>query len=168
MLFKGFLPAVTKHHVEKRILAAHPLHLFRIIQDVDQYAKFLPLCTHSKVLQERHKDGSFQATLTVGMPPFFQETYVSHVTVIPEQLTIETKSIQSSYFDSLRSRWTLRHLEEEPGKVDVDFFVELTVSDPLIVSVLDQVLQTVAGQQVDAFEKRCQQVPLPPELQQTQ
>ena len=37
----------------------------------------------------------------------------------------------------------------------------MTVSDPVIVTVLDQVLQQVAGRQVEAFEKRCEEKPLP-------
>jgi hypothetical protein len=43
----------------------------------------------------------------------------------------------------------------------------MTVSDPVIVAVLDQILEEVAGQQVEAFEKRCQVLPLPLELIET-
>lgn len=110
------------------------------------------------------KAHSFRATLTVGMPPL-QETYISHVHVIPETLTVETKSVESKLFDSLSSRWHLtpnKHLPNE--SVHVDFEVELSVSDPLVVGLLDQLLTGVAGQQVEAFAKRCQQLPLPPDL----
>jgi hypothetical protein len=40
----------------------------------------------------------------------------------------------------------------------------MTVSDPVIVAVLDQVLQGVAGRQIEAFEKRCGELPLPVDL----
>jgi hypothetical protein len=46
----------------------------------------------------------------------------------------------------------------------VSFEVEMTVSDPLIVAVLDQVLQEIAGRQVEAFDKQCQELPMPFEL----
>ena len=39
MILKSFLSPVTKRHVERQILNTPPLHLFRIIQDVDQYSK---------------------------------------------------------------------------------------------------------------------------------
>jgi ribosome-associated toxin RatA of RatAB toxin-antitoxin module len=155
----------------------------------------------------------------------FCEEYVSRVTVIPEQLRIETKSIvrqtdqqqqqQQHMFDSLRSTWQLKRVvleekgqqrqwqqgpgdEEEKGddhtdhhkdKRDdtiatsftssslssskglysniachVDFEVEMTVSDPLVVAVLDKILIQVAGHQVEAFEKRCKVIPYPMEL----
>jgi hypothetical protein len=42
----------------------------------------------------------------------------------------------------------------------VDFWTEMTVSDPVIVSVLDQVLKEAAGRQVAAFEKRCKVTPI--------
>ena len=172
MILRGFLSPVTKRHVEKKILPTHPLHLFRIIQDVDRYAEFLPLCTYSKVNKKLPQ--GFEATLTVGLPPLFTETYRSHVTVNPDQLLVETKSLDGKYFDSLSSRWKLEAssssshgtMEDDSNGnyCHVDFCVEITASDPVIVSTLDQVLAKIAGDQVRAFAQRCRQVPLPNDL----
>jgi coenzyme Q-binding protein COQ10 len=166
-MLRGFLSPVTKRHVESKILSTNPLHLYRIIQDVDSYSKFLPLCSHSQVLRRAPNGRSFQATLTVGMPSLFQETYVSDVLLNPQELIIETKSIQSKLFDSLRSRWKLAEIKDgvHKGHCQVNFEVEMTVSDPFIMATLDEVLRQVAGRQVDAFEKQCRQVPLPADLQ---
>ena len=164
MIFTSFLSPITKRHIERKVLQTHPLHLFRIIQDVDKYAEFLPLCTYSKV--NRKLSNGFEATLTVGLPPLFSETYRSRVTVFsqPEQLVVETKSLDGKYFDQLTSRWQLRGLGAQPIRCEVDFLVEITASDPVIVSTLDQVLKKIAGEQVLAFEKRCRQIPLSEEL----
>ena len=43
----------------------------------------------------------------------------------------------------------------------VDFRVEMTVSDPITIAVLDRVLYNVAESQVNAFEKRCRELPPP-------
>lgn len=210
MIFRSFLSSpTTKHHVERRILRTHPLHLFRIICNVDEYSLFLPLCTHSKIIEpttevtsststqhmyrnndwtgyntknntlrnQQHKyfsdcsnnknrtdNTQFDATLSIGFPPFFEETYVSQVKVSPSQLMIESRSIESNNFDSLYSRWILREVNTDnmnpntEPKCEVDFKVEMTVSDPIITHVLDQVLHEVAGKQVEAFERRCHQV----------
>lgn len=161
MLFRSILSPVTKTHVERRILKTHPVHLFRIIENVDDYAFFLPLCSYSKILS-RHDGTSFDARLTVGLPPFFEETYVSRVKTDPTNLIIKSDSIQSKLFDSLSSRW---HLTKTAGNdCMVDFQVNMTVSDPVIVSVLDQVLQQVAAKQVDAFDQRCRDLPLPKDI----
>jgi ribosome-associated toxin RatA of RatAB toxin-antitoxin module len=85
--------------------------------------------------------------------------------VVPERWTVETQSIESKMFDSLRSQWTLSPVDGfENTQCKVDFQVEMTVSDPVIRGTLDTVLRQVAERQVDAFEKRCREIPLPHDL----
>lgn len=201
---------ITKRHGESRILRTHPLHLFRIIQNVDEYQTFLPLCSYSKVDHDTisHDGRTFDATLVVGKPPLFSEEYISRVSVRPDSLRIDTTSIwtKNGQFDSLKSTWQLRPVklprptdddenddvgeaqgnesysysdhhhaigrEEDPTLIrlppphcdvgcHVDLEVEMTVSDPFVVSILDQILMHVAGKQVEAFDRRCRVVPFP-------
>ena len=156
MIFRSLLPSVTRSHSEQRLLQTNPKHLFRIINDVDCYSQFLPLCSRSQVLSR--SGNSYRATLTVGIPPLFQETYTSHVVADPDRLVITAKSIDSKLFDSLASTWKLRATAKEHECL-VDFDVTLTVSDPLVVGALDQILQQVASRQVQAFDKRCREIP---------
>jgi coenzyme Q-binding protein COQ10 len=194
---------ITKRHGECKIIKTHPLHLFRIIQNVDDYQHFLPFCSYSKVDPTTiSKDGrTFHATLIVGNPPLFSEEYISKVLVQPEFLTIRTTSIvtKNQLFDSLISTWQLKPVpllqQHEPpnASIDdddstqrtrsilspppppplqiplpystigcsVDLTVEMTVSDPFVVTILDQLLFHVAGKQVQAFEERCNVIPYP-------
>ena len=160
-MLKGFLGSVSKRqHVERKILLhTNPSHLFQIIVDADQYSKFLPLCSHSRVLRRSECGQQFDATLTVGLPPLFEETYVSNVTAKYDDFTVETVSTESKLFDSLQSKWKLYPIKGDKSKCDVDFEVTIAASDPIIVGTLDRVLQEVAGRQVAAFEKRCREVP---------
>ena len=126
MIFRSFLSPITKRHAEQKVLQTHPQHLFRIIQDVDRYAEFVPLCTSSKV--NKTLPQGFEATLTVGLPPLFSETYRSRVTVIPDQLVVETKSLNGKYFDELTSRWKLDAIDNGQSDLPhckVDFLVEI-------------------------------------------
>jgi ribosome-associated toxin RatA of RatAB toxin-antitoxin module len=145
---------------------------------------FLPLCSHSKILRYAPLSAGtissddlvcFDATLTVGLPPLFQETYTSAVTVNLNELTVESKSISSKLFDSLYSCWKLTPVpcDEDDDRqralsprCAVHFEVEMTVSDPLIVGTLETVLEQVAGRQVQAFADRCQQIPMSRDLRQ--
>jgi coenzyme Q-binding protein COQ10 len=164
-MFKSFLSPVTKRHAVRKVLRTHPLHLFRIVQDVDDYKNFLPMCTESKIIRLSPDGRSFDGALTVGFSSLFTEHYISRVSVIPETLTIQTESFESTHFESLRSRWTLGEVEvNNEVWCDVDFEVEMTVSNPVIVNVLDTVLQQVAVRQVDAFEKRCLEIAMPTHL----
>jgi ribosome-associated toxin RatA of RatAB toxin-antitoxin module len=187
MILRSFLPSVTKRHVEKKILAAVPaLHLFRIVADVDAYSTFLPLCSKSRIIRRlpspaaaaavsyagvadhhqhhhyqhhHHNEQRFEAILTVGLPPLFQETYTSLVVANLRQLTIASTSIQSSpTIDSLTSLWSLKEIDGGQS-CEVQLEVAMTVRDPIAVAALDHVLATVARQQVAAFSKRCLDIP---------
>jgi ribosome-associated toxin RatA of RatAB toxin-antitoxin module len=204
---------ITRRHIEQQVLYNTNIHkLFRIIQDVDQYSNFLPLCSYSKIIPSSKRNGNdgrhyFEATLTVGVPPFLQETYDSAVYINHDQYTVETQSIKSQKFDSLKSFWKLSspastptttssttqflkenippnipndmHLQsiyhpqkqqhplsttttttelESTNITNVYFMVEMTVSDPMIATTLDQLLVKVAKQQVEAFAQRCQTI----------
>jgi ribosome-associated toxin RatA of RatAB toxin-antitoxin module len=194
MILRSFLPSVTKRHVEKKILAAPALHLFRIVADVDAYSTFLPLCSKSRIIRRlppsqpsspaaaaafyagvvnhhhhhHHQSNNnndeqrFEAMLTVGLPPLFQETYTSLVVANRRQLTITSTSIQSSpTIDSLTSLWSLKEIDGGES-CEVQLEVAMTVRDPIIIAALDQVLATVARQQVAAFSKRCLDIPFMP------
>ena len=168
------------HTIENRLLKSiHPLHLFRIVQDVDRYQEFLPFCGHSEVFPNTISNGgrSFEADLAVGLGPLFQTKYRSQVTVDPQNLIISTVSGRSapktgiggmssgSMFETLKSRWELFPVVEQNNKdqdkdpvlvgTAVDFSVEMTVSDPMVETVLNNTLRKMAETQVEAFEERC-------------
>ncbi len=184
--------ATTQSHtIQNRLLKSiHPLHLFRIVQDVDKYQDFLPSCGHSEVFANTISKGgrSFEADLAVGLGPFFQTKYRSRVSVDPQNLIISTESGRSvpkngmgattsssssgSMFEALKSRWELFPViepnqdddsDKEPTLIgtSVDFWVEMTVSDPMVETVLNNVLRQMAETQVQAFEERCWALPQP-------
>ncbi|KAL7568258.1 hypothetical protein ACA910_022599 [Epithemia clementina (nom. ined.)] len=123
------------------------------------------------------------------LPPLWTETYTSHVQVFPHQYRIQTKSVESKWLESLESTWQLtpqllpsnnaptgaaalntaaaansQELSWELGQrpdswCHVHFSMTLQTRDSLILQTLDQVLQGVAQQQVQAFERRCHAVP---------
>ncbi len=172
------------HSIQNRFLQSiHPLHLFRIVQDVDRYQEFLPFCGHSEVFPDTISNGgrSFEADLAVGLGPLFQTRYRSKVTVDPDRLVISTVSGKSSsngmgvssgtMFEALTSRWELFSVvTEQDNNTDsdsaligtsVDFSVEMTVADPMVETVLNNVLRQMAETQVQAFHERCLALPNP-------
>jgi ribosome-associated toxin RatA of RatAB toxin-antitoxin module len=168
---------ITRKVTESRMVRTTPEHFYPIICNVSEYSEFLPYCSKSQILRFSSCQTMFDAVLTVGYPPFFTETYVSRVTMKQSAIpwTVETKSIQSNIISSISSTWKLYPaLSSSFNRVDdnisvpshkgekeqhlkscyVELSVEMQVSDPFIISVLDQVLAKVATSQVEAFEKR--------------
>lgn len=91
---------------------------------------------------------------------------------------VTAKSIKSNLFHGLSSSWKLREangrnlnsdIGQEPdlmnesvtstAATNVEFEVEISVCDPIIMTALDSSLEEVAKQQVAAFEKRCFDIP---------
>lgn len=141
---------------------------------MDKYDQFLPLCNASKVLTRSSCGNHYDASLQIGLPgsSAFQEEYVSRVSVnvSSDEMLVEARSIKSNLFDSLSSKWKLREVVSDANTINssdnhsqgvsthVDFEVEMSVSNPVVVAVLDSVLEEVAGRQVKAFENRCREL----------
>lgn len=68
-------------------------------------------------------------------------------------MVIESESIESDKIESIQSKWVLQ--ERGDTKCHVDFQVELVVRDPVLVNVLDRVMEQVSERQVEAFQQRC-------------
>mmetsp|Transcript_10408 Transcript_10408/g.15762 ORF Transcript_10408/g.15762 Transcript_10408/m.15762 type:complete len:198 (+) Transcript_10408:196-789(+) len=174
---------IKKGHIVRKIVATPPEHLFSIINDVDAYQKFLPFCKSSKILRKSSCETQFDASLRVGLsdlPPLdaVEEEYISRVKVEKKndkgckEWIVEAKSIRSTLFHGLSSKWSLREVEDPNMPYTkcaeatlkpwtrVEFEVEMTVSDPILATALDKVLESVANQQIEAFEKRCHQTPI--------
>ena len=175
-MLKAFLPnlpSITKKHTVNKVIKTNPKHLFNIINDVNQYSNFLPLCAHSKILQKSKCGTMYDATLTIGFGSLFTEQYISRVKVDNRNMIVTTNSIQSKLFDSLKSKWKLsdhvsssalisrdnNNEKKEDIWCNVQFEVEISVNDPIISNVLDTVLSDVAKKQVEAFQQRCHEVP---------
>ncbi len=95
---------------------------------------------------------------------------------------VEAKSIKSHLFHGLSSSWKISSEDGEDVGISewvnendpvhscgnigdtfaltkVEFQVEMSVEDPWIAAALDHVLESVALKQVEAFEKRCREIP---------
>jgi len=117
-----------------------------------------------------------------------EEEYVSRVRHVQQvsrndgkdEWIIEANSIRSNLFHGLSSSWQITLLDKDVllvrdrdgpttstsldgknGKImtKVKFEVEISVADPIISVALENILESVAIQQMEAFEKRCKEIP---------
>ena len=185
-IFSASANPVRHRHVVNKIVATTPQHLYNIVIDVDSYKHFLPFCKSSQILRKSDCGTLFDASLTIGvsnLPPLnaIEEEYVSRVRHIQQvspngkdEWIIEANSIRSNLFHGLSSSWQITSLDKdafvgdrptslggEHGKqmTKVKFEVEMSVADPIISVALKKILESVAIQQMEAFEKRCKEIP---------
>eukprot|EP00979_Chaetoceros_neogracilis_P010372 scaffold2455_cov212-Chaetoceros_neogracile.AAC.26 len=187
-IFRSSANPVRHRHVVNKIVATSPQHLYAVITDVDSYKHFLPFCKSSKVLRRSSCGTQFDASLTIGvsnLPPLnaIKEEYISRVRHVQQvssdgkdEWMVEAKSIRSNLFHGLNSSWHLTTHSgllnsDTPGLVDEDcandenkmtkvkFEVEMSVADPMISIAMENILENVAIRQIEAFEKRCKEIP---------
>lgn len=180
-IFRSSANPVQHRHVVNKILAISPQHLYSIVTDVDSYKLFLPFCNSSKILRRSNCGTQFDASLTIGvsnLPPLnaIEEEYVSRVRHVQQvssdgrdEWIVEAKSIRSNLFHGLSSSWhltTYTHgladkdcANDEMKMTKVKFEVEMSVADPIISVAVERILENVAIQQIEAFERRCRDIP---------
>jgi ribosome-associated toxin RatA of RatAB toxin-antitoxin module len=125
-MFRGFLTPVTKRHVEQILSTAR--HLYRIIQDVDSYSKFLPMCSHSHKSYAERNGVPFKRLLQSVLPSSFTKPMSPDVLLNPQGDYRNQKYSSSKLFDSLRSRWKLMRskMARTRDYCEVNFEVEMT------------------------------------------
>ncbi|KAH8118800.1 dehydrase and lipid transport-domain-containing protein [Phellopilus nigrolimitatus] len=173
---------------ERKILPYSQKQLYELVADVDNYHRFVPYCTESKVLASRlvKTNKSSQETevekkearLTVGFLAF-KESYVSEVTCQP---CLSVEAIASSgtpLFKKLVTTWrfqpaspssphptqsgVLSHAGvssngDAAGPTLMSIDLVFAFSNPLYAGVSSAFFKQVSTMMVQAFEKRCVQV----------
>lgn len=55
--------------------------------------------------------------------------------------------------------WLIKIANDEMKMTKVKFEVEMSVADPIISVAVERILENVAIQQIEAFERRCREIP---------
>jgi len=131
-----------------------------MVADIDQYAAFLPWCTHSHVL-ERTEHGC-RAEIAVGFSPI-HERYVSDVVFDPSRNSVRAEASNSELFKELVNTW---HFAPGGGAGGAATYVNVNVTyefrNPMHALLAAAAFDQVARQMIRAFEKRAHTLYGPP------
>ncbi|KAJ3161046.1 hypothetical protein HDU86_007665 [Geranomyces michiganensis] len=105
---------LRKEHSQRHTLPYSPRQLYALVADVEQYHRFVPWCTRSRVLENkkltRNDDGGggaertiMRAELGIGFRAL-SETYVSRVEAV-EGVSVTALAQDSSVFKQLNTTW---------------------------------------------------------------
>jgi coenzyme Q-binding protein COQ10 len=121
-----------------------------IILNVNEYQKFVPHCTHSKILKKQ--EGLIEAEITISFS-IFKVSYISEIIykVNGNIAEIEVREKKTHTFKNLFNKWIIKLTKDE---ICVDFFVEFEIKNILLSKIASASLPLVSEIILNAFIKR--------------
>jgi ribosome-associated toxin RatA of RatAB toxin-antitoxin module len=129
--------------------------MFALIEAVDQYPLFLPLCSSARVIE---RDAEvLQAQIVISKGPISQAFTTRNQLNPPFEMTLE---LVSGPFRHLKGLWQLTPHSDSSAHWGCRVYFELgfDLKNPLLRMTLGPLFEQVAGGQVDAFVERAHRV----------
>ena len=145
------------HYDTTRRVQHSAADMFDLVADVENYPKFLPLCTALRVL-ERHQDQDaevFVAEMQVGYKAI-RETFKTRVTCERAARHILVEYIDGP-FRYLKNSWAFRDTRQGVGS-HVDFHIEYEFRSRMLSVLMGGMFDQAFRRFAAAFEKRADQV----------
>ncbi len=145
------------HVFETRHPIAHSADdMFKLVADVENYPKFLPLCEALKLKRRERRDGRevLIATMTVGYK-LIRESFTTEVI-----LDADTRTILVHYLDGpfafLENRW--RFVPLTPKSCELDFYIAYSFRSRLLERLMGGLFDRAVRKYTNAFEARADAV----------
>lgn len=125
--------------------------MYQLVNQVEDYAKFLPWCKESKVLTRTEDEVRATLVLSGGG---FQKSFTTCNRLQKDKI-IEIRLLDGP-FNQLEGFWRFEHLEGGTCRISLD--LEFEFSSKLLALAFGPVFSQVANTLVDAFRKRAAEV----------
>ncbi|QEM83433.1 type II toxin-antitoxin system RatA family toxin [Halomonas binhaiensis] len=138
--------------VNRSAMVRHtPKQMFDLVNDFERYPEFLPGCCRARLLErdESHLIGE----MTLGRAGLEQTIATRNRLFEPERIEL---NLVKGPFKKLTGRWKFIAMGESVCKVSLEMDFEF--SSRLLGMAFGKVFQQIAGQQVDAFTRRADQI----------
>lgn len=138
--------------VHKSVLLAYSAEqMYALVENFEDYPKFLPWCGGAAVLQR--EDDKVTASLTINYHGVKQSFVTKNTNRPPTSIDME---LVEGPFKHLHGTWTFKSLREDACKVDFDLHYEF--SNRLLEQLIGPVFNKIANSFVDSFCKRAEAV----------
>ena len=135
----------------KKIVPFTAAQMYKLVNQVDQYAEFLPWCTASEILA--CSDELMTAKLTI-KKGHFSQAFVTKNTLVPNQSIV--MHLEQGHFQHLEGRWVFVPLAD--GTCEVCFELDFHLKSKLLSLVLDPIFHGIANTMIDAFLTRAKEL----------
>lgn len=123
-----------------------PERMFNLVNDLEDYPRFIPNCKEMAVTPEAGPDGARLAKMTIKFGPLTQ-SYTSRVVSDPNAMTITAKAVDGP-FAYLDSKWSF---EQEGMGTRVRFDIDFKFANPLLASVAEPAFVSKQDEIIEAF-----------------
>lgn len=124
-----------------------PEQMFDLVNDVEQYPKFLHWCRGARV--DLVQGNTVEATLDIGVLGFHQSFRTRNTLTRPERIGID---LVSGPFRRLRGEW--RFIANEDGGTDISLMLHFEVTLSPFGVVFARIFEELAASQMTAFIAR--------------
>ena len=138
--------------VNRSALVRHtPENMFELVNDFERYPEFVPGCRRARLIErdEAHVIGE----MTLARAGIEQSFTTRNDLIEPERIEM---SLISGPFKRLRGRWLFLPMGEGACKVSLE--LEFEFANRLLGMAFGKLFQQVAGQLVDAFSRRADEL----------
>lgn len=138
--------------VNRSALVRHtPQQMFDLVNDFEHYPEFLPGCRRARLL-ERDKT-HLVGEMTLGRAGVEQTITTRNDLFAPERIEL---SLVKGPFKRLKGRWLFTPMGDNACKVSLE--MEFEFASRLLSMAFGRLFQQIAGQLVDAFTKRADEL----------
>ena len=139
------------------LVAQPPARLFALLNDIESYPRFIPWCTHAKVLSK--SDREIVATIGVRQGPL-QSEFTTRNELEPDHRIL--MRLVSGPFKMLEGEWSLTPIAQADGGGEgcrVQLTMKFAFKNPLTAVLFEQKFAETAASLMDAFVARARALP---------
>ena len=140
-----------KRIVRSAIVPHSALAMYRLVEDIESYPRFLPWCVQAKVLERR--PGETRATLTARVSRLRQSFTTRNANRPGEAIDMQ---LEEGPFRAFAGAWRFRPLS--PESCEIEFALEYEMASRTLGRLLEPLFDRIADTMVDAFTRRAAEV----------
>ena len=140
----------------QQFINANPIKVYNVISNINNYQKFIPFCSHSKILKtnteyylETPLNRKIYMDAELGISFYkFRESYISQVTCVPYNYVKATSS--SKLFKQLDTTWHIKGNYKD-NECMVEYILEYEFNLLLYEKLSQLVFDSMSSKMIDAF-----------------
>ena len=124
--------------------------MYQVVSDISAYPQFLNWCEHAEILQQ--EDNKVMAKLTISYGKLKMQFSTQNINQQSESIAV---TLLEGPFSALSGQWNFKELSSDACKVSLDMDFTL---DSSIAKIFSKAFEKIISSQLDAFQKRAQQL----------